>query len=272
MKNDETYRMLAKKIRAHAVKMTNLQHSGHLGSSLSMADLISVLYESILHVDPENPDWPERDRFILSKGHAAAGVYAVLAEKGFIPREWLNTYYCDNGKLCGHISHHVPGVEFSTGSLGHGLPVAVGMALSARHAKKRHRIFVMMSDGDCNEGSTWEAIMFAAQHHYDNIVAIVDSNKIQAIGKTDDIINLEPLGQKVIDFGWAVRDIDGHDYRQIEEALGAVPFERNKPSLIIARTVKGKGLSWMENTVSSHYSCVPDDKLPDAYGELGVEV
>ena len=179
MSKNDIYRQLALKIRAHAVRMTNLQHSGHLGSSLSMAELIAVFYETVLNVDPKKPDWPDRDRFILSKGHAAAAVYAALAEKGFFPKEWLDTYYCDDGKLCGHISHHVPGVEFSTGSLGHGLPVAAGMAVAARHAGKKHRVFVLMSDGDCNEGSTWEAIMFAAQNKLDNITAVVDNNKIQ---------------------------------------------------------------------------------------------
>jgi len=264
------YIYLARKIRAHAVKMTNLKHSGHLGSSLSMADILVVLYESILKVDPENPSWTERDRFILSKGHAAACVYAVLAEKGFIPKEWLNTYYCDDGKLCGHISHHVPGVEFSTGSLGHGLPVGVGMAIAAKHSNKKYRIFVLMSDGDLNEGSTWEAIMFASQHNLDNLIAIVDYNRIQALGSTKDIIDLELLEEKVFDFGWEVKAIDGHNYIQIEETLLHVPFKNNKPSFVIAHTVKGKGLSFLENTVKSHYECIPDEKLEEAYRELGV--
>jgi len=250
--------------------MTNLRHSGHVGSSLSMADILAVLYETILRVDPKNPRRADRDRFILSKGHAAAGVYAALAEKGFIPREWLRTYYCDNGKLCGHISHHVPGAEFSTGSLGHGLPVAVGMAIAARMAGQQHRIIVLMSDGDCNEGSTWESIMFAAQQRLDNLTVIVDYNRVQALGKSKDIIDLEPLGRKIQDFGWAVKEIDGHDHRQIESALSILPFQRGRPSFLIARTVKGKGLKSMEDTVDCHYKCVPDDGLSAAYKELGV--
>jgi transketolase len=267
MKN---YRPLAQMIRAHAVMMTNLRHSGHIGSSLSMADLLAVLYESVLRVDPANPRWPERDRFILSKGHAAAGVYAALAEKGFIPKEWLRTYYCDDGKLCGHISHHVPGAEFSTGSLGHGLPVAAGMAVAARRAGKAHRVIVLMSDGDCDEGSTWEAVMFAAQEGLDNLTVIVDYNRVQALGHSKDVIDLEPFQAKVQACGWAVKEIDGHDFAQIEKGLSRLPFEKGKPSFLIARTVKGKGIASMENTVASHYRCVADDKLADAYKELGV--
>lgn len=271
MEKYKAYYDLAQRIRAHSVMMTNLQHSGHLGSALSMAELIVGLYKEILKVDPKNPDWPERDRFILSKGHAASGVYAMLAEEGFIPKDWLSTYYCDNGKLCGHISHHVPGVEFSTGSLGHGLPVGVGMALSAKRNKEQQRVFVLMSDGDCNEGSTWEAIMFAAQQGFDNLTAIVDYNRIQALGESPNVINLEPFAKKVEDFGWAVKEIDGHNLEEIISALSGVPFEKGKPSFIIAKTVKCKGISSMENTVSSHYSCVDDDDLDKVYAELGVE-
>jgi transketolase len=270
MSRFDEYRRLAQMIRGYAVKMTNLEHSGHVGSSLSMAELVSVLYSGILRVDPRRPGWPDRDRFILSKGHAAAGLYGALAEKGFFPTEWTDTYYRDDGRLCGHISHHVPGVEFSTGSLGHGLPVAAGMALVAKRAGKSHRIFVLMSDGDCNEGSTWEAIMFAAQHHFDNLIAIVDANRIQALGHVKDVIDMEPFATRVEAFGWAVREIDGHDVEQIEKTLRAVPFEKGKPSFVIARTTKGKGIRSLENTVASHYRCVPDEKLAEAYRELGV--
>jgi transketolase len=270
MKTTLEYRRLAQLIRGYAVKMTNCRSSGHVGSSLSMADIVAVLYGRILRVDPANPRWPERDRFILSKGHAAAGVYGALAERGFFPKAWTDTYYGDDGKLCGHISHHVPGVEFSTGSLGHGLPVAAGMALVARRLKRAYRIFCLMSDGDCNEGSTWEAIMFAAQHGFDNLTAIVDANRIQALGKVEDIIDLEPFAEKIEAFGWAVREIDGHDLEQIEKTLAAVPFRKDRPSFVIARTVKGKGVKSIENTVSSHYRCIPDEKLKEAYEELGV--
>jgi transketolase len=270
MTSHEEYRRLAQLIRGYAVTMTTRTNSSHVGSCLSMAELVAVLYGGILHVDPKDPRWPDRDRFILSKGHAAAGVYAALVEKGFFPKEWIDTYYQDDGKLSGHASFHVPGVELSTGSLGHALPVALGMALAARQRGKKHRIFVLMSEGDCQEGSTWEAVMFAAQHHLDNVIAIVDANRIQALGKVADIIDLEPLAQKAEAFGWSVRDIDGHDVRQIEESLLAVPFTSGKPSLLIARTVKGKGVRSLENTLASHYRCVPKEHLAEVLAELGV--
>ena len=265
----ERYLELATTIRAHALMMTHGGQSGHVGSMLSMADLLAVLYEKVLRVDPARPDWEERDRFILSKGHGGGAVYAVLAEKGFFPREWLRTYYKDNGKLSGHISHHVPGVEFSTGSLGHGLPVAVGMALAARRKGAEHRVFCLMSDGDCDEGSTWEAIMLARQHKLDNLVVVVDYNRVQALGHVEDVVELEPFSEKVRAFGWSVREIDGHDYGQIEEVLSSLPLKKDKPSFVIARTIKGKGVSWMEDTVSCHYGAVNDEELAKALRELG---
>lgn len=261
---------LATAMRAHCLHMTHHGRSGHVGSMLSMAEILAVLYERILRVDPTNPRWPERDRFILSKGHGGGAVYAVLAEKGFFPKEWLMTYYCDEGKLSGHISHHVPGVEFSTGSLGHGLPVAAGMAIATRYAGQKHRIFCLMSDGDCNEGSNWEAVLFAAQHHLDNLTGIVDYNKIQALGFAKDVLNLEPLAAKLRDCGWSVREVNGHNCEEIESALKRVPFERGKPSWIICHTIKGKGVSFLENTVSCHYGCVNDEQLAQALRELGV--
>lgn len=263
------YLKLATSIRCHCIRMTNRGRSGHLGSMLSMADLLAVLYEGILKVDPKNPKWDERDRFILSKGHGGAAVYATLAEKSFFPIEWLDTYYLDNGKLSGHISHHVPGVEFSTGSLGHGLPVATGMAIAAKRAGKTHRIFCLMSDGDCNEGSTWEAVMFAAQHKLDNLTVIIDYNRVQALGKMEDVIEMEPFAKKLDSFGWTSLEIDGHDYSQIEAVLSKLPATYGKPTWILAKTVKGKSIDFMENTVSCHYRFVPDDKLEEAIKRLG---
>lgn len=264
----EKIQEMAKQVRQDCVKMTNKAHSGHVGSMLSMAEIICVLYEDILHVDPKNPDMPERDRFIMSKGHAAAAVYSVLAQKGFIPAEWLNRYYCDDGKLMGHISHKVPGVEFSTGSLGHGLPVAVGMAIAARYAKSQRRVFCLVSDGDLNEGSTWEAIMFAAQEHLSNIVMIVDYNQVQALGFSKDIENLAPLDKKLEEFGWSTKIIDGHNIEQIRETLKSVPFDSNKPTAVICKTVKCRGIDFLENTVESHYRFIPDDKLDEVLNDL----
>ncbi len=257
----EKCKQMAKQIRIDSIRMTNRAQSGHVGSMLSMAEMIAVLYEKILKVDPKNPKMEDRDRFILSKGHAAAAVYSALAQKGFIPTEWLEQYYCDNGKLMGHISHKVPGVEFSTGSLGHGLPVAVGMAIAARYAKSDRRIFCMSSDGDMNEGSTWEAIMFAAQEHLSNLTLIIDYNQVQALGHSEDVIDLRDLRTKLEAFGWAVKVIDGHNLNEIYDALSSVPYDKEMPSAIIAHTVKCKGIPELEDTVKSHYKYIANEDL-----------
>lgn len=257
----ETCKQMAKQIRIDSVKMTNKAKSGHVGSMLSMAEMIAVLYEKILNVDPKNPKMENRDRFILSKGHAASAVYSALAQKGFIPESWLDQYYCNDGKLMGHISHKVPGVEFSTGSLGHGLPVAVGMAIAARYAKSNRRIFCMSSDGDMNEGSTWEAIMFAAQEHLSNLTLIIDYNQVQALGHSEEVIDLRDLQTKLEAFGWAVRTIDGHNLEEIYDALSSVPYDKEMPSAIIAHTIKCKGIPHLEDTVKSHYQFIPDEDL-----------
>ena len=252
---------LAKQIRIDSVKMTNKARSGHVGSMLSMAELIAVLYEKYLNVDPKNPDMEDRDRFVLSKGHAAAAVYSALAHKGFIPTEWLDRYYCDDGKLMGHISHKLPGVEFSTGSLGHGLPVATGMAIAARYAHSKRKVICMSSDGDMNEGSTWEAIMFASQEKLSNLTLIIDYNKVQALGHSEEVIDLSDLKTKLEDFGWSVVEIDGHNVEEIYNALNKLPFDEKKPSAIIAHTIKCKGIKDMEDTVRSHYKFVADEDL-----------
>lgn len=264
----EEYSALAKRIREHCLHMVYIGQSGHIGSMLSTADIVSVLYSGILKVDPKNPGDPDRDRLILSKGHAGAMIYAALAEKGFFPMEWLDTYDQNGGKLLGHISHYVPGVEFSTGSLGHGLSVAAGMALAARERGKGHRVFAILSDGDCNEGSTWEAIMFAGQHHLDNLVVIIDYNRIQALGFSKDILDLGDLASRIEPFGWACKSIDGHDFGQIEEALTHLPLTGSRPTCIIANTIKGKGVTFMENQVHSHYWHVTDGDLAAASKEL----
>ena len=259
---------LAKKIRIHCLNMVCAGKSGHIGSMLSTADIYPVLYTSILNVDPKAPKKADRDRFILSKGHGGAALLACLAELGYFPLDWLGRYYCDDGKLSGHISHHVPGVEFSTGSLGHGLPVGCGMAMAAKQAGKPHRIFVMSSDGDLNEGSTWEAIMLAAQHHWDNLIMLVDYNRLQALGKSEEIIDLEPLIPKLEMFGWRAIEADGHDMEAIEAALKHVPIEKGKPTAIIFRTVKGKGVSFMENDYKWHYGGLTEELRDKAIREI----
>lgn len=260
---------LAARIRRHTIEMTHRAKASHVGSSLSMVELLTVLYAQILRVDPNNPDWPDRDRFILSKGHGCASYYAILAEVGFFPVEWLETFYQNGSKLAGHATHtYIPGIEISTGSLGHGLSVATGMALAAKRDNKSYRTFCMLSDGECDEGSTWEPVLFAPQHRLDNLVAIVDYNKIQSLGTVKEVMDLESLTAKWESFGWAVREIDGHDLREIESVLSQIPFEKDKPSCVIAHTVKGKGVSFMENKLLWHYRSPQEDEYEAAIREL----
>jgi len=267
------YLILARQVRAHVLTMSHRARSSHVGSALSIADLLAVLYHRILRLEPARPDWPDRDRFILSKGHGCAAVYAVLAEQGFFPREWLETYHQDGSALVRHITHRgVPGVEASTGSLGHGLGLGCGMALAGQRDGRPYRVFVILSDGECDEGSTWEAALFAPHHHLGNLIAIVDYNKLQAFGWVKEVLDLEPLADKWRAFGWAVREIDGHDFAQIEEALLSIPFEPGRPSCIVAHTVKGKGISFMENQLAWHYKNPDAEELCQALAELEVSL
>jgi transketolase len=259
---------LAQRVRRHSVEMAHTGRASHIGSSLSTVELLAVLYGKALRIDPANPDWPERDRFILSKGHGCAAYYAVLAEVGFFPVDWLAEFYQNGGRLAGHATHHVPGIEVSTGSLGHGLSVATGMALAAKRDGKTHRVFCMLSDGECDEGSTWESILFAPHHGLDNLYVIVDYNKIQALGHTEEVLSLEPFADKWLAFGWSVREINGHDLTQIDQALAHVPYEPGKPSCIIAHTVKGKGISFMEDQLLWHYRTPQGQEYRDAIAEL----
>ncbi len=244
---------LARKIRVHALHMTRNGGAAHIGSVFSCADILAVLYGGVLNVSPRAPAAPARDRFILSKGHAGAGLYAVLAERGFFPIEKLETHYQDGSDLSGHVSHQVPGVDLSTGALGHGLSVAAGMAYAGRLDRREHRVFCLLSDGECNEGSTWEAALFAGHHHLDNIVAIVDYNRVQGIAPVSEVLELAPLPEKWESFGWSVRVADGHSHQDLKNTLAQLPFTPGKPSCLIARTTKGKGVSFMEDTVLWHY-------------------
>jgi len=262
---------LARRIRVHALRMVHRARASHIGTSLSMADILAVLYARVLRVDPSRPDWPARDRFILSKGHGAAGLYAALAERGFLPVPELETYCQGGSRLAGHACHTVPGVEVSTGALGHGLPIGCGMALAARADAQAWRTFVLLSDGEMDEGSNWEAILFAGHHGLDNLVAIVDHNRLQGLGPVAEVLDLGSLAEKFRAFRWAVREIDGHDHEQIEGALTQAPFEPNTPSAIVARTTKGKGVSFMENQLAWHYRSPDAEQLKAALAELGVE-
>jgi len=262
---------LSKRLRLQSVRMTHLAKASHVGSCLSMVDLLAVLYGKILQVDPVRPDWPERDRFILSKGHGCAAYYAVLAEAGFFPLEWLDTFYQNGSHLAGHSTHTcVPGIEISTGSLGHGLSIATGMALAAKRDGKSYRVYCLLSDGECDEGSTWEPILFAPQHKLDNLVAIVDYNKIQSLGTVKEVMELDPFADKWRSFGWAVREVDGHNLEAIEAILSNLPYEVGKPSCLIAHTIKGKGVSFMENRLLWHYRSPQGEEYAAALAELGV--
>lgn len=262
-------RHLARRIRRHALEMTSRSGSSHIGAVFSMADILAVLYGAVLKYDPSAPRWADRDRFILSKGHGGAGVYAALAETGFFPLETL-LEHCQNGsRLSGHVSHKdVPGVELSTGSLGHGLSVAAGMAYGAALDNRAHRVFVVLSDGECDEGSTWEAILFAAHHALDHLVAIVDYNKIQSLAPVSETLALEPFGDKWRSFGWAVVEVDGHDHGALLDALSALPVQDGKPTCVLAHTVKGKGVSFMEHSVLWHYRAARGDEFTAALTEL----
>lgn len=262
-------RALAKSIRIHALRMTSAGGSGHVSAVFSMADIVAVLYGGVLRVDPSLPKSPERDRFILSKGHAGAGVYAVLAERGFFPVDELSQHCRDGSVFSGHVSHKgIPGVELSTGSLGHGLSVGTGMAYGAKLDRQEHRIFVLLSDGECDEGSTWEAVLFAAHHKLDNLVAIVDYNKIQSLASVADTLELEPFAEKWRAFGWAVTEVDGHDHQRLQKALTALPASAGHPTALIAHTTKGKGVSFMENTVLWHYRTAKGEEFDRALAEL----
>jgi len=262
-------RQLALKIRKHAVLMTNRGKSSHVASVLSMADILAVLYGQVLQKRPKEPSWSERDRFILSKGHAGAGVYAALAETSYFPVDWLQCHCGQGSRLCGHVSHlGIPGVELSTGSLGHGLSVGAGMAYAAKVDQKNFRVFVLLSDGECDEGSNWEAILFAAHHRLANLIAIVDYNKIQSLGPVSETLALEPFAAKWQSFGWQVKEVDGHDHGQLAASLDIQSEIGSAPTCVIAHTVKGKGVSFMENTVLWHYRSPQGEEFEAALTEL----
>lgn len=249
MKSEE----LAWLIRRDGIEMTHISHGSHIGSVLSVSDVVAVLYADILHVDPNDPKMADRDRLIMSKGHAGAAIYAALAETGFFGTDELKTHYGDGSRLSGHISHKgVPGVEISTGSLGHGLPIAAGIALEAKLSGKPYHIYVVMGDGECDEGSVWEASLFASHQKLDNLTVVVDYNKMQSLDYCENTLSLAPLDKKFKAFGYNVIRVDGHDHDELRAAF-TTHFANGKPTLILADTVKGKGVSFMENNILWHY-------------------
>ncbi len=259
----------AAQCRRHVVRMVQSSGCGHLGGALSCLDIMSALYFRTMNVDPKNPKLANRDRFVLSAGHKCMALYAVLAEKGYFDLSVLDTYGKLGTKLPGHPDmHKLPGVEANTGALGHGLSISVGMALGIRVKGLGARVFTVLGDGELPEGSNWEAAAAAAHHKLDNLVAFVDDNGLQISGKTTEVMNMRPIDKHFAAFGWATREIDGNDMAQVVECLDTLPQEKGKPTLVVAHTVKGKGVSFAENKVGYHYWKPSADELAQAVREL----
>lgn len=259
----------ANTIRQDIVKMVAEASSGHPGGSLSATDIVTVLYFNEMNVDPKNPDDPNRDRFVLSKGHASPVLYGALAEKGYFPKEELMTFRKLNSRLQGHPSKKsLPGVDMSTGSLGQGLSAANGMALAAKLDNKEYRVYAILGDGEIQEGMIWEAAMSASHFKLDNLTAFLDYNHLQIDGRVEDVMNPAPVDDKFKSFGWHVIIIDGHDFNQIDDAIQEAKRTKGKPTMIIANTVKGKGVSFMENQVGWHGTAPNKEQLQQALDEL----
>jgi transketolase len=242
----------AAEIRLNLMRMIIGKGKGHSGGALSMVEILTALYFAVMRVDPGDPRNPQRDRFLLSKGHACTALYATLAQRGYFPVSTLDSYYDLNSHLGGHPVQGLPGVELATGSLGHGPPVGLGMAVAAKMDGEEHRVFVLVGDGEIQEGVVWESVLFAAHHRLDNFVMIIDRNRLQSDDVTEELLSIEPIQAKFKSFGWACRTVDGHDLDALVKALGSVPFQPGKPSVLIAETVKGKGVDFMENVVAFH--------------------
>lgn len=265
--NIEDFKSLSRKIRERVLNLIYKTRSPHIGPSFSIVEILVALYFKQMNTSADHPLNPDRDRFILSKGHSCAALYAVLAEKGFMSKNDLDNFAVNGGILEQHPNIDLmKGIEVSTGSLGHGLPIGAGMALAGKVDNKQYKIYVLLSDGELNEGSVWEAIMFAGHHKLNNLVAFVDYNKIQALGCTKDIIDLEPLGEKWKCFGWNVQEVDGHSFEQIFDAVSQLSHE--KPNIIILHTLKGKGVSFMENQLLWHYRAPDENEYALALKEI----
>ncbi len=260
----------AVQLRKNVVEIIKAGSAGHIGGALSATELMTALYYKILkNVDPKNPMRPDRDRFLMSAGHKCLIVYAVLGELGFFDKELFKTYFSLKSKLPGHPDmHKLPGIESNTGSLGHGLPISVGMAIGLKMDKSDAKVYTIMGDGELGEGTNWEAAAAASHHKADNLVVMVDRNKFQLGGLTNDVMNFEPLADKWAAFGWSVRSIDGHDLKEIVDTLTDAPFEKGKPSVIICNTIKAKGISFLQDTKGSHYWKVNAEQVKQAEEEL----
>ena len=266
--NNITSEELSKDIRKLALKMVHAANASHIGGALSMADILAVLYNNILSIDPSYPSNSNRDRFLLSKGHACTSLYATLALKGFFAVEDLDTYSKDGSIFLSHTSHQIPGVEISAGSLGHALPVSCGLALAAKRKGENWKTFCLVSDGELDEGSNWESILLAPQLKLDNLILIVDYNKIQSLGSVKDVIDLHPLKEKFEAFRWETYEVDGHDHNALKNVFEKVQYPNGKPNVIIAHTIKGKGVDFMENQLLWHYKSPNSIQLEDAINQI----
>ena len=264
----EALRQTALRIREHILTMGTAPSGTHVGGSLSVTDILTALYFHVLRLRPDEPEWPERDYLILSKGHASAALYATLAERGFFPVTELTTYARTNGRLWSHPTTSVPGVEFPTGSLGHGLALGIGLALAAQRDARVNRTFVVLGDGELQEGSVWESIMAAAHLKLDHLIAIVDRNRLQISGRTEQRMHLEPLVERWQSFGWRAEQLDGHDLAALIRALEQAPVEQHRPTVLIAQTVKGRGVKFMEDRKKSHHVTLSAELYRRAWREL----
>jgi transketolase len=271
LNNEEelSLKKIALQVRKKVIRMIKAGKSGHVGGAMSAADILTALYFNIIRVDPEDPAWRERDRLVLSAGHKCLALYAVLAEKGFFDESILDTYGSLKSRLPGHPDmHKIPGIESNTGALGHGLSIAGGMAAGLKMDGLASKVYVIMGDGELAEGSNWEAAAAASHHSLDNILVFVDRNTLQIGGRTTEVMTYEPLNLRWESFGWSVREIDGHDMKQIVKNATDIPFKKGKPSVIIANTVKSKGLSFAEDRADYHYWKADAEKLEQADRDL----
>ncbi|TVX83845.1 transketolase [Peribacillus simplex] len=272
MQDIQSLKVKATEIRMDLLKMIYEAGTGHTGGSLSNTDILTALYYKVMNIDPQNPTWEDRDRYVQSKGHAVESYWAILADKGFFSKEELKTFSQFNTRLIGHPNNKVPGVEMNTGALGHGLPISVGMALAAKMDGKSYKVYTLMGDGEQAEGSVWEGAMAAAQYKLDNLVAIIDRNKLQITGSTEDVMSIEPLGDKWRSFGWEVIEVDGNDIEQLVKVLTNTPQSNGKPTMVIAHTVKGKGISFAENVTKWHHHVPSKEEYELAMGELSKQL
>lgn len=270
--NYTNLKLKAEKIRKRIIEIIYLAKSGHTGGSLSSVDILTALYFNVLNVDPKLPEMPHRDRFILSKGHSVESLYCVLAEAGFFNDKILDTYGQFNSVLAGHPTRKVPGVELNSGALGHGLSVGTGMALAAKTDRAPFRVFVLMGDGEQGEGSIYEAAMAATHYKLDNLIAIIDRNLLQISGSTENIMNLEPMKKRWESFGWEVINTDGHNIRGLINIFRKIPVKPGKPHLIIARTIKGKGVSFIENNMKWHHRVPDEEQFKQAIREIDARI